>query len=326
MTRRDCLKGLVSSVLTSSWPFLNAHAQATKWPTKPLRWIVPFPAGGTTDLLSRLIATEISKSLGQIVIVENKPGAGTVIGVDSMVKSPADGYTLVCVANSYCANQTLVKNLPYDQHDIKPVGLLAVSDHVLVTNPNSGMKNLSDLLLSAKKNPGKISYASFGNGTSAHLAGAMLAAQSNLNLIHVPYKGQAPAMNDLIGGQVHLMFGNWSEFRHYIRAGKLIPLGMATAKRSPQAFDIPTLKEQGIDLESNSWFGVLMRSGVSDEIVWKLNQEINKALQSSNLLQALNEGAMQSLASSPERFADFIKNETDKYAKVIHQANISLEG
>ena len=326
MLRRDYLQGLASSLLMASWPFAEALAQPMSWPAKPVRWIVPFPAGGTSDLLSRLMATELAKSWGQPVVVDNKPGAGTVIGVDLAAKSPADGYTLVCIANSYCANQTLVKNLPYEARDLRPVGLLAISDHVLVTNPNSGIKSLSDLLSIAKKNPGKISYASFGNGTSSHLAGAMLASQANLDLIHVPYKGQAPAMNDLMGGQVHLMFGNWSEMRHQVRSGKLVPLGMATAKRSVQAGDIPTLTEQGLPLESNSWFGVLTRAGVADEVVLKLNQEINKALQSANLVQALHEGSMQSLANTPERFADFIKSETEKYAKVIRQAHISLEG
>jgi len=326
MLRRDYLQGLASSLLMASWPFAEVSAQSTNWPAKPVRWIVPFPAGGTSDLLSRLMAAELAKSFGQPVVVDNKPGAGTVIGVDLAAKSPADGYTLVCIANSYCANQTLVKNLPYEPRDLRPVGLLAISDHVLVTNPTSGIKSLNDLLLIAKKNPGKISYASFGNGTSSHLAGAMLSSQANLDLIHVPYKGQAPAMNDLMGGQVHLMFGNWSEMRHQVRSGKLVPLGMATAKRSVQAADIPTLTEQGLPLESNSWFGVLTRAGVADEVVLKLNQEINKALQSANLLQALNEGSMQSLANTPERFADFIKSETEKYAKVIRQAHISLEG
>lgn len=310
----------------AGWPLSGVRAQNTNWPSKPLRWIVPFPTGGTTDLLSRLVATEVSKSLGQVVVVDNKPGAGTVIGVDAAAKAPADGHTLVCIANSYCANLTLVKNLPYDPRDLKPVGLLAVSDHVLVTHPNSGIKNINDLIAVAKKNPGKLSYASFGGGTSAHIAGAMLASKADIDLIHVPYKGQAPAMNDLIGGQVHLMFGNWSEFRHHVKSGKLIALGMATVKRSTQAPEIPTLTEQGIAMESNSWFGVLTRAGVSDDVVLKLNQEINKALQSPGLLHALQEGAMQSLANTPERFSDFIKTETEKYAKVIRQAHITLEG
>lgn len=320
MSRRHVLLA-ASAAATPLW------AQTPAWPNKPLRLIVPFPAGGTTDVLSRLMATEMTKLLGQHVVVENKPGAGTVIGVDAAAKASPDGHTLVCIANSFCVNQTLAKNLPYDGlRDLRPVGLLAVADHVLATHPNSGIKNLNDVIALAKKNPGKLSYASFGNGTSAHLAGAMLAAKTGIELLHVPYKGQAPAMNDLMGGQVTLMFGNWPEFRHQIQAGKLVGVGMATAKRSPLAPDLPTLTEQGAACESNSWFGLMTRSGLPDDVVTRLNQTINKALQSPALVQAIQDGGMTSLANTPERFAAFIRSEIDKYAQVIRQANITSEG
>ena len=313
-------------LLAASAAALPLTSQAQAWPNKPLRLIVPFPAGGTTDVLSRLMATEMTKLLGQPVVVENKPGAGTVIGVDAAAKASPDGHTLVCIANSFCVNQTLAKSLPYDGlRDLRPLGLLAVADHVLATHPNSGIKNLNDVIALAKKNPGKLSYASFGNGTSAHLAGAMLAAKTGIELIHVPYKGQAPAMNDLMGGQVTLMFGNWPEFRHQIQAGKLVGVGMATAKRSPLAPDLPTLTEQGAAFESNSWFGLMTRSGLPDDLVTRLNQTINKALQSPALVQAIQDGGMTSLANTPERFAAFIRSEIDKYAQVIRQANITSE-
>jgi len=303
-----------------------AQAQAPAWPAKPIRLIVPFPPGGTTDVVTRLIATELSKSLGQSVVVDNKPGAGTVLGVDLAAKSPADGYTLVTVANSFCVNQTLLKNLPYDGlRDLRPVGLMGMSEHVLATHPGSGLKTVTNLIAAAKKQPGKLSYASFGAGTSAHISGAMLEAQAGIEMIHVPYKGQAPALNDLIGGQVTVMFGNWPEFRQHVQSGKLVALGMATARRSPLAPQIPTLAEQGLPIESNSWNGILTRSGTPDALVQRLNLEINKALQASPVVQAFADGGIVSLAGTSERFAAFIRSETDKYAQVIRKAGITAD-
>ena len=320
-SRRQLLLGAAAAALP--WA---AQAQAPAWPAKPIRLIVPFPPGGTTDVVTRLIATELSKSLGQSVVVDNKPGAGTVLGVDLAAKSPADGYTLVTVANSFCVNQTLLKNLPYDGlRDLRPVGLMGMSEHVLATHPGSGLKTVTNLIAAAKKQPGKLSYASFGAGTSAHISGAMLEAQAGIEMIHVPYKGQAPALNDLIGGQVTVMFGNWPEFRQHVQSGKLVALGMATARRSPLAPQIPTLAEQGLPIESNSWHGILTRSGTPDALVQRLNLEINKALQASPVVQAFADGGIVSLAGTSERFAAFIRSETDKYAQVIRKAGITAD-
>jgi tripartite-type tricarboxylate transporter receptor subunit TctC len=327
MQRREILLGAVGATLpwaSQAQSQSQTHAQA--WPAKSIRWIVPFAPGGTTDVVTRLVAVELTRSLGQPVVVDNKPGAGTVMGVDLAAKSQADGYTLVTVANSFCVNQTLVKYLPYDgPRDLRPVALMGMSEHVLVTHPGSGLKTLADLIAAAKKQPGKLSYASFGAGTSAHLAGAMLEAQSGIEMIHVPYKGQAPALNDVIGGQVTVMFGNWPEFRQHVHSGKLVALGMATAKRTPLAPQIPTLAEQGLAIESNSWNGTLVRTGTPDAVVHKLNAEINKALQTPAVTQAFQEGGIASLAGTPDRFAAFIRSETDKYAQVIRKAGITLE-
>jgi tripartite-type tricarboxylate transporter receptor subunit TctC len=317
---------LLLSAAASLWWAGPAQSQSPTWPAKSIRWIVPFAPGGTTDVVTRLVAVELARSLGQSVVVDNKPGAGTVLGVDLAAKAPADGYTLVTVANSFCVNQTLVKSLPYDGlRDLRPVGLMGMSDHVLVTHPGNGLKTLPDLMAAAKRQPGKLSYASFGAGTSAHLAGAMLEAQAGVEMIHVPYKGQAPALNDVIGGQVTVMFGNWPEFRQHVQSGKLVALGMATAKRSPLAPQIPTLAEQGVAIESNSWNGMLTRAGTPDAVVQRLNAEINKALQAPAVLQAFQEGGIASLAGTPDRFAVFIRSETDKYAQVIRKAGITAE-
>lgn len=327
MQRREILLGAAATAAGAVLPWaIQAQSQVQTWPAKSIRWIVPFAPGGTTDVVTRLVAVELTRSLGQAVVVDNKPGAGTVLGVDLAAKSQADGHTLVTVANSFCVNQTLVKNLPYDGlRDLRPVALMGMSEHLLVTHPGSSLKTLADLIAAAKKQPGKLSYASFGAGTSAHLAGAMLEAQSGIEMIHVPYKGQAPALNDVIGGQVTVMFGNWPEFRQHVHSGKLVALGMATAKRTLLAPQIPTLAEQGLAIESNSWNGTLVRTGTPDAVVHKLNAEINKALQTPAVMQAFQEGGIASMAGTPDRFAAFIRSETDKYAQVIRKAGITAE-
>jgi tripartite-type tricarboxylate transporter receptor subunit TctC len=268
---------------------------------------------------------EVARALGQPVVVENKPGAGTVIGVDAVAKAAPDGYSFVTVANSFAANVTLVKKLPYDalQH-LRPVALMGMSEHVLATHPGSGIRNLSDLRAVAGK-AGTLSYASFGNGTSAHLSGAALALHTGLPLMHVPYKGQAPALNDLLGGQVTLMFGNWPEFRAHVESGRLVAIGMATARRSVYAPDLPTLAEQGVPIESNSWNGLLAPAGTPQAVVQRMNAEVNKALASAAVMEAFRQGGIVSLSGTPERFAAFIRSEIDKYAQVIRQAGISLD-
>ena len=326
--RRQLLNRTATAALAAGLPWLGlagvARAQQG-WPTRPLRAVVPFPAGGTTDHVTRLVAQEVSRALGQAVVVDNKPGGGTVIGVDAVAKSAPDGYSFVTVANSFAANVTLVKKLPYDAlKDLRPVALMGMSEHVLATHPGSGIRTLADLRAAAVKG-GTLSYASFGNGTSAHLSGAALALHMGLPLVHVPYKGQAPALNDLLGGQVSLMLGNWPEFRTHVQSGRLVAIGMATAKRSVYAPEIPTLAEQGIAIESNSWNGMLAPVATPDAVVQRMNAEVNKALASAVVTEAFRQGGIASLSGTPERFAAFIRSEIDKYAQVIRQAGISVD-
>ena len=296
------------------------------WPSKSVKLVVPFTPGGTTDFVTRLVAIELAKALGQSMVVENKAGGGTVIGVDAVAKSAADGYSFVTVANSFAANQTLVKKLPYDTlKDLRPVALMGMSEHVLATHPSSGIKKLADLKSMTASAADKVSYASFGNGTSAHLSGAAMAQQMGMNWVHVPYKGQAPALADLLGGQVTMMFGNWPEFRSHIQSGKLIAIGMATAKRSVYAPDIPTLAEQGVNIESNSWNGLLAPANTPDAVIERMNAEVNKALLAPAVLEAFQKGGIASLSGTPEKFAQFLKSEIEKYAQVVRKANITLE-
>ncbi len=322
LARRTLLQGTAA---LAALPML-ARAQAA-WPARPVRIVVPFPPGGTTDFVARLVGTELAKTLGQPVVIENKPGAGTVIGVDTVAKAAPDGHSFVCVANSFAANQTLVRKLPYDTlKDLRPVALMGMSEHVLATHPGSGLKTLADLRDQAKARPGTLSFASFGNGTSAHLSGEMLKLQMGLDIVHVPYKGQGPALTDLLGGQVTMMFGNWPEFRGHVEGGKLVALGMATAQRSQYAPNIPTLAEQGVAIESNSWNGLLAPAGTPDAVVQRVNAEVNRALAGPVVTEAFRKGGIASLSGSPERFAVFVQSEIAKYGDVIRKANIQIEG
>ena len=320
MQRRQLIQLAAASALLP----LGARAQGA-WPSKPIRIVVPFTPGGTTDFVTRLVAAEASKTLGQPILVENKPGAGTVIGVDSVAKSPADGYAFVTVANSFTVNQTLIKKLPYDTlKDLRPVALMGLSEHVLATHPGSGLKSVADIVAQAKAGT-KLSYASFGQGTSAHLAGEMLKTALGVDIVHVPYKGQAPALNDLLGGQVSMMFGNWPEFRGHIEAGKLLAIGMATAQRSVYAPNVPTLAEQGVKLESNSWNGLLAPAGVPDELVQRMNAAVNQAMQSPAVVEAFRKGGIAARSGTPAQFADFIRSEIARYAEVIRKAGITAD-
>ena len=322
MQRRQFLQA-GSAIAAASVSGLSM-AQPGAWPNKPVRIIVPFTPGGTTDMVARLIGVELGKELGQPVIVENKAGAGTVIGVDYVAKQPADGYTFVCVANSFTANKTLVKNLPYDTtKDLKPVALMGLSEHVLATHPSSGIKTLADLKKAALAQPGALTYASFGNGTSAHLSGALLCQMMGIDMVHVPYKGQGPALTDLLGGQVTVMFGNWSEFRGHIESGKLHAIGMATLKRSRFAPKVATLAEQGVALESNSWQGLLAPAGTPDAIVQRVNAEVNKALALPGVVEVFAKSGIVAQPGSAAQFSGFVGSEIAKYGEIIRKANIT---
>ena len=315
---------LIQAAAAAAFAPLAARAQS-QWPTKAIRIVVPFTPGGTTDFVTRLVAAELAKSLGQPVMIENKPGAGTVIGVDSVAKSVPDGSSFVTVANSFTVNQTLVKKLPYDGlKDLRPVALMGLSEHVLATHPSSGLKSVADIVAQAKAGK-KLSYASFGNGTSAHLAGEMLKSQLGVDIVHVPYKGQAPALADLLGGQVSMMFGNWPEFRGHVQSGKLVAIGMATAQRSQYAPDIPTLAEQGLKIESNSWNGLLAPAGVPDAVVQRMNAAVNEAMRQPAVVEAFQKGGIAARSGTPQQFADFIASETARYAEVIRRAGISAD-
>lgn len=328
-SRRRQLRRLGSGAavaIATAVPGIRA-ARAQTYPSRAVHIVVPFPPGGTTDLVSRLVGQELARVWSQPVLVENKPGAGTVIGVDAVAKSAPDGHTLVTVANSFTANQTLVRKLPYDsQRDLRPVALIAYSEHLLAAHPSLPFDNLSGMLAWARAHPGQLSYASFGNGTSAHLSGELLKQSAGIDITHVPYKGQGPALQDLLGGQVSLMFGNLPEFLPYVRSGRLKSLGLAMPRRSPFAGDLATLAEQGLaGIESTSWFGLLAPGRTSDELVARINADVNAVIAGAAMRDNFARASLTALPGSAADFAAFMRTETERYARVIRAAGIRID-
>jgi len=307
---------------------ISAPAWAQQaWPTRPVRIIVPFPAGGSTmEQVVRLLTQDMPKTLGQAIVIESKPGAGTVIGVDAAAKS-SDGHTFVGVANSFTVNQTLMKTLPYDTlKDLKPVLLLARTANIFAARPGIPVSNLKELVAYAKANPGKLSYASFGNGTTAHFAGEMFKTMAGIDMVHIPYKGQGPALTDLLGGQVDVMFGNLPDFLPYVRSGKLKALGTTFLQRVPQAPEIPTIAEQGYPrFETDSWYGILAPAATPKEVVARMNAEFNHSLADPAVRKLMDERGLEAIGGTPEKFGAHIQSEIVKYEQVVRQSNMKID-
>lgn len=303
-------------------------ASAQAYPDKPIRMVVPFPAGGTTDILARAVAQKLSESLGQQMIVDNKPGAGGNIGAQEVARAAPDGYTLVMgTVGTHAINPSLYKKLPYDHlKDFAPVSLVASVPNLLVVHPSVPVNSVKELIAYVKANPGKLNFASSGNGTSIHLSGELFKTMTGVQMTHVPYKGSAPAVTDLLGGQVQLMFDNMPSALPHAKGGKLKPLAVTSAKRFPGTPDIPTIAEAGVPgYEASSWFGVLAPAGTPKEIVNKLSTEIAKALKTPEMTKRLEEQGAQAVGSTPEEFAAHIKAETAKWAKVVKESGATVD-
>ena len=306
---------------------LAAGVQAQGWPARPVRIIVPFPAGGSTmEQVVRMLTQEMPKTLGQAIIVDSRPGAGTVIGVDLAAKS-TDGHTFVGVANSFTVNHTLAKNLPYDTlKDLRPVLLMARTANVFAARPGIPANTLKELVAYAKANPGKLSYASFGNGTTAHFAGEMFKTQAGIDMVHIPYKGQGPALTDLLGNNVDLMFGNLPDFLPHIRSGKLKAYGTTFLQRVPQAMDIPTIAEQGYPkFETDSWYGIMAPAATPREVVARMNAEFNHTLADPGVRKLMNERGLEPIGGTVDAFEAHIRSEIAKYAQVVKQSNMKID-
>jgi tripartite-type tricarboxylate transporter receptor subunit TctC len=305
---------------------LGAQATAQAWPDKPIKLIVNFPPGGVADTLARAISPGLSDILKQPVVVENKPGANGSIGADAVAKSPADGYTfLVSSGGAMTVDPFLYPNLPYDtQKDLTPVASLAVVRVFLLVHPSVPAKNLNEFLAYARANPGKLSYGSAGSGSSPHLAGEMLKRAANINATHIPYKGAAPALNDLLGGQVQFMFDPGPGLQH-VAAGKLVALGVASGKRAAKYPDIATLDELGVRIDADTTFGVYAPGGTSPAIIERMNREINRTLNSAALIDNM---AKLGGDVAPLTIAEFVSRQAadrTRYGAFIKEAGIKVD-
>ena len=307
-------------------PALSRIARAQTYPSRPVRWVVPFPPGGVTDIVARLMGQWLSERLGQPFVIENRPGAGGNIGAEAVVKAAPDGYTLYLSSSPNAISATLYDNLNFNFiRDIAPVASISISPLVMEVNPSVPAKTVPEFIAYAKANPGKLNMASNGNGTTSHLAGELFKMMTGINMLHVPYRGAAPALTDLIGGQVQVMFDVMASSIEHIRAGKLRALAVTTATRSEALPDVPNVGEFLPGFEASAWQGVGVPKNTPTEIVDKLNKEINAALADPKVKARLADAGGVVLTGSPADFGKLIADETEKWAKVIRAANIKAE-
>ncbi len=303
----------------------GAFAQA--WPNKPVSLVVPFPAGGTTDVLARALAEKLTLSLGQTVIVESKPGAGATLGADYVAKSKPDGYTLLVGAVHHTIASSVYKKLPYDfQKDLTPITTIALVPNVLVINATTPAKDVAELTALLKAKPGGYNYGSNGNGTAQHLIGTQFENITGTQLVHVPYKGSGPLTTDLLGGQVAMSFDTVTPVLQHIKSGKLRALAVTTAKRSSALPDVPTLDEAGLKgFDIGTWFGVLAPAATPKDIVTRLNAEMVKVIQSPEFRKRMDEIGAEPIGDTSEQMAQQIKNDTERFAKLVKDAKVSID-
>ncbi|TWG79968.1 tripartite-type tricarboxylate transporter receptor subunit TctC [Cupriavidus gilardii J11] len=298
------------------------------YPTKPITMIVPFSAGGTTDILARIVGLQLGKALGQPVVIENRPGAGGNIGASLAAKAQGDGYTLFMgTIGTHAINQSLYTKLPYDPvKDFAPITRVAMVPNLVVVNPNVPAKSVKELIAYVKANPGKLSYGSSGNGSSMHLSGELFNSMTGLQIQHIPYKGSAPAVNDLLGNQIGLMFDNLPSSYQHVKAGKLRPLAVTSAKRSPALPDVPTVAEAGVPgYEATSWFALYATGGTPKPIVDRLNAEVVKILAMPDVQKQMAGQGAEPHPEKPEQLAAFMKTEAAKWAKVVKASGATVD-
>jgi tripartite-type tricarboxylate transporter receptor subunit TctC len=301
-------------------------AAAQSFPAKPIRIVVPFPPGGGTDIVARAVSPKMSEVLGQPVIVENRAGAGGNIGTDVVAKSSADGYTLLVASASTAINTTLMKNITWDfKRDFAPVALLVLNQHLLAAHPSLPANNVRELIALAKAKPGRITFASYGNGSSAHLTGELFKMMAGIDLLHVPYKGAAPAVNDLVGGQVNVMFADVAALLPHVKSGKLKALAIASAKRFEGLPDVPTVAESGVPgFEAGGFLGLVAPAATPAPVIARLNDAANQALAVPAVHERLLALASIPMAGTPEAFGQRINAEIDKWARVIREAHVTV--
>jgi tripartite-type tricarboxylate transporter receptor subunit TctC len=321
--RRRFNGALVAGAATLLAPRVGAQA----WPAKPIKVIVPYTPGGFTDITARLVTQKLQERLGQPVVIDNKPGANSIVGVDALAKSPPDGYTFAVVIAAYAANITLYPKLPYDpKKDLAAVSLIGVSPLVAAVNNDTPFKNAADLIAYARKNPGKVSYGSSGNGSAVNLTTELLKSMTQTSMVHIPYKGAAPALTDLMGGHIQLFMDAAVGLINPGKAGKVRLIGVASEKRLAALPEVPTFIEQGIKgFTGSTWAGILAPAGTPPAVIKRVADEVTAIVALPDVKQRFDEMGTIPVGSTPAEFETFITSETAKWGKVIRDAKITAE-
>ena len=303
-----------------------ATTLAQPYPGRAVRFISPYPPGGGNDTLLRILGEKLGEQLGHRVIVDNRPGANTIVGTELLVKSPPDGYTFILVPNSFATNPSFYPRLPYDtMTDVAPVGQIAQSPQMIVSHPSVPVRTLRDLIVLAKDKPGALSYGTSGNGSTGHLAGTLFSMMSGAQLTHVAYKGTAPAVNELIGGHIPLMVSSMIATLPQVRAGKLRIIALTTAKRSKSIPEVPTIAESLPGYDATLWYGVLAPARTPEAIVRRMNAELGTTLRNADVVEKLSTQAVEAHHTTPEQFATLIRTELGKWSKVIRESGVKAD-
>jgi len=327
MNKKKILKWASSIALCLSSAVMVGTVHAQSWPTKPIKFIVPYPPGGGTDVIARIVQEPMAKELGQQVIIDNRGGAGGSIGSALAAQSPSDGYTVLFTLSSHTINPSFYPRLPFDtEKDFAPVVTIASLPQILVANPNFPAKNVKEVIEMAKAKPGSVSYASVGNGSPGHLAGAMMATDAGVDMVHIPYRGGGPAITDVIAGQVPLLWVSIPAAAQFVKSGKVKALAVSTVKRSAVFPDVPTMAESGFkDFEVDSWYAMFVPANTPKPIVERLNKAALKVLAQPEVKEKLlNQGA-EAVGDSPSQLAAVVKKELAKWKQVVKAANIKVD-
>ena len=332
MSRRSppALRGFALAFLAAALavPGVVPGAFAQSFPSKPVKLVVPFPPGGSLDNVGRLLAQKLSEEWGQQVVVENKPGAGGNIGADAVAKSPPDGYTVVMGAlSTHAVNPNLYRTMPYDAaKDVAPISNVAITPNVLIVSSKSSIRTLADLIAWAKANPGKTNFGSGSNGSAGHLAGELFKIESGTDVMHIPYKGGAPALQALLAGDTQFMFDNLANAMAQVKGGTVRPIAVTTAQRSKLAPDLPTMAEAGMPgFDISTWFGLLAPAGTPPEVIAKWNAAVVKALNSPDVREKMLAQGAEPAPTTPAEFAAFIAKEREKYARIVKASGAKVD-
>ena len=325
------MKSMALPALCAASAFLlgiSAEVQAQNYPARPVRLIVPFSPGGAADVPGRILADRLTAVLGQQVVIENRPGAGSTIGAEAAAKAPPDGYTLFMISNTHFVSAGLYKKLAYDSlNDYTPITQITSAPNVLIVHPSMPAKSVKELVALAKSRPGEINYASSGNGSTQHLTGALFCKMAGINMTHIPYRGSGPVTADLLAGQVQVGFPGIAGMLPHVKSGKLRALGVTGAKRSPELPDVPTIAEAGVKgYEMVAWFGVAAPKGLPRDIQMRLHGDLLKILRTADMQKSMrNVGQEVAFQEKPEQFYSFMKVEAAKWAKVVQESGAKVE-